>query len=110
MADEVIFSGFDDFSDLSDLEETVVSFCSEFKPLERSSLFVLVDDLTGAAFTECHVSAKTIIENGTTDVPLDPDESPEYRANREVATSHAAFETMQEDAVKGRKFSNIVCE
>lgn len=110
MADKVIFSGFAKDADISELEESVLAFCDEFDPLERSSIIVLIDDLTGAAFTECHISAQTIIDKGTTDVPLDPDQSPEYRANREVVTSHAAFETMQEDAVKGRKFSNIVCE
>jgi hypothetical protein len=110
MSDKVIFSGFADDADISELDESVLAFCNEFDPLERSSIIVMVDDLTGAAFTECHVSAHVIVEKGTTDVPLDPDQSPEYRANREVVTSHAAFETMQEDALNGRKFSNIVCE
>lgn len=110
MADEVIFSGFDDDVDLTELQEAVLDFCQQFDPLERSGIFVLTDALTGAAFTECHVRAEAIIANGTTDVPLDPDESPEYRANRDVVTSHAAFERMQEDAIGGRKFSNIVCE
>jgi hypothetical protein len=110
MSDSVIFSGFDEDANLADLEQTVLAFCKQFNPLERSSIFVLRDELTGAAFTECHVIAKTIVENGTTDVPLDPDESPEYRANRDVVTSHSAFERMQEDAIGGRKFSNIVCE
>ncbi len=108
MIDKVIFSGFDD--DVVDLNEVVLEFCDQFDPLERSGIIVLKDDLTGAAFTECHVSAEVITANGTTDVPLDPDESPEYRANRDVVTSHAAFERMREDAIGGRKFSNIVCE
>jgi hypothetical protein len=110
MADEVIFSGFDDAEDTTDLKEAVLNFCQLFDPLERSGIFVLEDELTGAAFTECHVKADAIVAHGTTDVPLDPDESPEYRANRDVVTSHAAFERMQEDAISGRKFSNIVCE
>lgn len=110
MSDEVVFSGFDEVADLTDLQEAVLAFCDQFDPLERSGIFVLKDALTGAAFTECHVKAVAIVANGTTDVPLDPDESPEYRANRDVVTSHAAFERMQEDAIGGRKFSNIVCE
>lgn len=108
--DGVVFSGFEDEMAGSDLEEAVLSFCEQFDPIEREAIVVLVDDLTGAAFTECHVSASLIVSKGTTDVPLDPDESPEYRANRDVATSHAAFEQMKDDALKGRKFSNIVCE
>jgi hypothetical protein len=109
MADKVIFHGFAQ-EDTSQLEDAVLQFCDQFDPLERRAIFVLKDDLTGAAFTECHVLAQAIIDAGTTDVPLDPDESPEYRANRDVVTSHAAFERMQEDAKGGRKFSNIVCE
>ncbi|MDQ0318962.1 hypothetical protein QO002_001100 [Pararhizobium capsulatum DSM 1112] len=54
--------------------------------------------------------ADQIITKGTTDVPLDPDEAPEYRTNRDGVYSHAAFERMQQDALLGRKFSNIVCE
>jgi hypothetical protein len=110
MPDDVIFSGFDDGADTTELQKAVLDFCEQFDPLERSGIFVLKDALTGAAFTECHVRAEPIISLGTTDVPLDPDESPEYRANRDVVTSHAAFERMQEDAIGGRKFSNIVCE
>ena len=71
---------------------------------------ILKDHFTGAAFTECHLQAKIIIEYGTTDVPLDPENAPEYRANRELATSHAAFERMKTDATEGRTFSNLVCE
>jgi hypothetical protein len=108
--DGVVFSGFEEEMAGSDIEDAVLSFCEDFDPLERGAIIVLVDDLTGAAFTECHVSAKLIVSKGTTDVPLDPDESPEYRANRNVATSHAAFEQMKDDALKKRKFSNIVCE
>jgi len=46
----------------------------------------------------------------TIDVPLDPDEQAEYRANREIAEDHAAYERMKSDALAGRAFSNIVAE
>jgi hypothetical protein len=110
LADKVEFFGFEDDQSGSELETAVLDFCAGFDPLERAGMVVLVDELTGAAFTECHILASKMISSGTTDVPLDPDESPEYRANREVVTSHSAFEQMKADAVLGRKFSNIVCE
>jgi len=110
LADRVIFAGFAAGADEAELEETVLAFCDQYDPLERSAIFVLRDGLTGAAFTECHIHADKIIANGTTDVPLDPDESSEYRANRDLVTSASAFQRMQEDAKSGRKFSNIVCE
>jgi hypothetical protein len=46
----------------------------------------------------------------TIDAPLDPDDQPEYRANRDIRLNHPAFERMKEDARKGRTFSNIVAE
>lgn len=107
---QITFSGFEDTFDTSEFGEAVKSFCQVFEPLEKDSMFVLRDDFNGAAFTECHVKAAAIIKHGTTDVPLDPEAAPEYRANRELVANHAAFEKMREDALEGRKFSNIVCE
>jgi hypothetical protein len=80
-------------------------------PLEPSEqLRLLVDKKTGAQFCECHVQAQTLVSLGTIDVPLDPDEQAEYRANREVKLNHPAFVRMKEDALQGRCFSNIVAE
>jgi hypothetical protein len=110
VTNNVKYFGFENSEVPAELEASVLEFCDTFDPLERTSMIVLVDDFTGAAFTECHVSASIICSLGTTDVPLDPDESPEYRANRDIVISHSAFEQMKSDAISGRKFSNIVCE
>ena len=93
-----------------EIEENVQAFIASMNPLEAHTLLILKDHFTAAAFTECHLQAEIIIEYGTTDVPLDPENAPEYRANRELATSHAAFERMKTDATEGRAFSNLVCE
>ena len=93
-----------------EIEESVQAFVASMNPLEADRLLILKDHFTGAAFTECHLRADVITECGTTDVPLDPENAPEYRANRELATSHAAFERMKSDATEGRVFSNLVCE
>ena len=110
MTDSVKYFGFEDDEVPTELETSISQFCMTFDPLERSSMIVLVDDFTGAAFTECHVTASMICNLGTTDVALDPDDSPEYRANRDIVISHSAFDQMKSDAKAGRKFSNIVCE
>ncbi len=86
-------------------------FASEFSPLEREeNLLLLTDKRTGAQYVECHVVGSKLVELATTDVPLDPDEQMEYRANREIVTNHEAFLKMKDDALKGRTFSNIVAE
>ncbi len=110
MADSAKYFGFEEDEVPAKLENDVLAFCDAFDPLERLALIVLIDDFTGAPFAECHVKASKICGLGTTDVPLDPDDSPEYRANRDIVTSHSAFEQMISDAIAGRKFSNIVCE
>jgi hypothetical protein len=47
---------------------------------------------------------------GTIDVPLDPEEQSDYRANRDIVLNNSAFHTMKEDAKQKRSFSNIVAE
>ena len=85
-------------------------FAKESEPLERPHLLLLRDQRTGATYVECHIRASKLIKLGTTDVPLDPEEQAEYRANRELVEDHVAFEQMKEDARLRRTFSNLVCE
>jgi len=86
-------------------------FVDEVKPLEeREHLYLLQDKKTGAWYCECHVHASDLVRLSTTDVPLDPEDQSEYRANREVVGNHHAFAKMKDDAADGRSFSNIVAE
>ncbi len=71
---------------------------------------VFMDERTSAWFCECHVAANKLVQFGTTDVPLDPEEQSEYRANRMIVEDAYAFKVMKDDAIKGRAFSNIVAE
>lgn len=90
------------------ITKLVAAFTSEFEPVEEP--LVLVDNRTGAHFCECYIRGEPLIDYSTIDVPLDPDEQPEYRANREIVTNAPAFAKMQDDALKRRTFSNIVAE
>lgn len=94
------------------LEDPLIrEFAASFSPLEGiEGLLKLTDKCTGAVFCECHILASTLAKLATTDVPLDPDEQPEYRANRDIRLNHKAFTQMKADAEKGRAFSNIVAE
>jgi hypothetical protein len=85
-------------------------FLAQFSPLENPHVLLLVDHRTGALYCECHIFASNLIELGTIDVPLDPDEQPEYRANREIVENAPAYARMIEDAKLGRTFSNLVAE
>ena len=95
----------------SEAQKNLEEFATEFVPLESSeSLLLLLDKRTGASFCECHIKGSTLVNLGTIDAPLDPEDQPDYRANREIRLNHPAFLKMKEDARKGRAFSNIVSE
>lgn len=100
----------EDGLDFTELEDDIAQFVELFAPLEKNSLTLLKDHRTQAVFVECHILASKITSLGTTDVPLDAEESAGYRANRDVVADHAAFEQMRSDALEGRRFSNIVAE
>jgi hypothetical protein len=85
-------------------------FTAACEPLESGdNLLRLTDARTGAHYCECQIKGSKLIANGTTDVPLDPEE-PDYRANREIVEDDVAFQRMRDDAKQKRSFSNIVCE
>jgi hypothetical protein len=94
-----------------DFEELQQALIADLQPLEAADkLIVLTDNRTGARYCECHVRANKIVSLGTIDVPLDPDEQSDYRANREMVENAPAFGRMKDDAKKRRSFSNIVAE
>lgn len=94
----------------TEILDLLLDFATVSDPLERSHLCLLKDMRTGAAYVECHIRANKVTELGTVDVPLDPEEQAEYRANRDLVEDHVAFEQMKEDALHRRTFSNLVCE
>lgn len=96
--------------DLEEIREDIEEFCEEFEPLETDRLILLRDKRTGAILTECHINASKLVSLATTDGSLDPDDSSNYRSNRDLVSDHAAFQQMKIDAVEGRRFSNIVAE
>ena len=92
-------------------ENLLQDFAREFQPLETlDQLLELIDSRTGARYCECHIKGSKLVSHGTIDVPLDPEEQPDYRANREIVLNSSAYQTMIEDAKRGRSFSNIVGE
>ena len=93
------------------VEDLLKEFVAECHPLEsQDKLSLLSDARTGARYCECHINGGVLITLGTTDVPLDPDEQSEYRANRDIDEGSVAFQKMREDAKQQRSFSNIVVE
>jgi hypothetical protein len=95
---------------LPDLTEVLEDFFDSCSPLESDAVYLLLDARTNARYTECHIRASTLVRLSTIDVPLDPEEQPDYRANREIVEDAVAYQAMKDDAIHGRSFSNIVAE
>jgi hypothetical protein len=69
------------------VDSLVEAFLTRFSHLEANDVFhVFVDARTNARYYEWHIPASKLVPLSTTDVPLDPDEQSEYRANREIVT------------------------
>lgn len=92
------------------LQPDIETFVELFRPLEADCLYVLVDRKIDAVFVECHILASKFLASSTIDVPLDPDEQSEYRANRDIVANNPLFLRMIDDAQNRRSFSNIVTE
>jgi hypothetical protein len=101
---------FETDEDTSELEGSVALFVGSLDPIEKENLLLFKDECTGAIYAECHLAADTMLKYSTDDVPLDPEGAGEYRANRALVDDHAAYKQMESDALKGRSFSNFVCE
>lgn len=93
-----------------EMHEMIDDFVRTCNPVDAMPLLVVQDKATGAHFIEAHIPAQKLVATATIDVPLDPDEQAEYRANRGVLEDHSAFARMKEDANNSRTFSNLVGE
>ncbi len=93
-----------------EVKELITNFLDIFDIQEKEHLTIHTDNKTLAFYIECHIKARDICTKGTIDVPLDPENQSDYRANREVVENNTAYSKMVEDAENKRVFSNIVAE
>ena len=91
------------------IQGKVEEFVRKCRPIEKT-IYVFTDARTGAYYSESHISAQDLVRLCTIDVPLDPEEQSDYRANRDIVEDNVAFEQMKADSDEGRTFSNIVAE
>ena len=75
------------FSGVVSVDGLVTEFFEACQPLEKDDVvYVFVDARTGARFCECHILALKPPPLATVDVPIDPEQQEEYRANRDLVT------------------------
>lgn len=97
----------------SDVVGKAEEFLEQFQPLEqtrRLPLLLFFDAKSGAFYLICHLAARSLVEKTDLNAVLDPDESVDYKLNRELYTDTYAYQLMKSDAEQGRSFEDIVIE
>lgn len=95
------------------VQNKIGDFTRKLTPLEASlglPLVLLLDLKSGAYYVTCHLTGETITTKCDIDAVLDPDESDDYKLNRDIYTDTYAYKMMQQDATKQRSFEDIVAE
>ncbi|OGH07920.1 MAG: hypothetical protein A2171_02010 [Candidatus Levybacteria bacterium RBG_13_35_9] len=88
-------------------------FIKVFQTLEGTNgvpLFLMLDKRSKAFYINCHLDAKIIVSKADLDAVLDPTESEDYKLNREIYTDTYAYRLMEDDALSGRSFEDLVVE
>lgn len=88
------------------------AFVKAFDPAERVlGPLLLLQDAKGAAhYLLCHLPSSVVVANADTDAVLDPTDGDEYKLNRDIYTDTYAYRMMEQDALAGRSFEDIVVE
>jgi hypothetical protein len=93
--------------------EKAEKFLRSFKPIELDNgvtPLLHLDQKSNAYYVVCHLPAHVIVAKADTDAVLDPDESDEYKFNRNIYTDTFAYKLMERDAGQRRSFEDIVVE
>ena len=80
--------------------EKAKELVDKYKPYEVESgipLLLLFDHKSGAFYTICHLRADIIVSKSDVDATLEPDESEDYKLNREIYTDNYAFHLSNND-------------
>lgn len=88
-------------------------FLKNFKTFEEKNgikLLLLLDRRSEAFYLNCHLNSKALVSKTDLDAVLDPSESEDYKLNRGIYTDTYAYRLMQNDALKGRSFEDLVVE
>ena len=89
-------------------------FLAVFEPHELNNgaqLILYFDEKSTAYYFCCHLEGRILASKADLEASLDPNEEDDiYKLNRDVAEDEAAFRGMEEDALKGRSFEDMVME
>jgi len=73
-------------------------------------LVLWYDERSKAFYCNCHVTGRVLASLADLEAVLDPEESEDYKLNRELYLDNYAYRLMEADAKRGRSFEDIVTE
>jgi len=91
------------------------NFLNAFQPHEGkmgTKLVLYFDEKSKAYYLMCHLDGKVLGQNCDLEASLDANEEEDeiYKLNREITEDQAAYKLMEEDALNGRSFEDLVLE
>ena len=94
--------------------EKVNKFLDEFEPYETknaSKLILYLDKKSKSYYLICHIEAQALVPSCDLDASLNGNDEDEiYKLNRDITEDEAAYIEMENDAIFGRSFEDIVIE
>lgn len=103
-----------ELSPKQDIVRTIEDFLNAFQPHEVKmgiKLLLYFDEKSKAYYLVCHLDGKVLAQHCDLEASLDADEDDEiYKLNREITEDQAAYKLMEEDALNGRSFEDMVLE
>lgn len=94
--------------------KSIDNFLNAFQPHEvkmGTKLPLYFDERSKAHYLVCHLDGKVLAQHCDSEASLDADEDDEiYKLNREITEDQAAYKLMEEDALNGRSFEDLVLE
>lgn len=94
--------------------KAIDDFLNTFQPHEvkmGTKLLLYFDEKSEAYYLMCHLDGKILAQHCDLEASLDADEDDEiYKLNREITEDQAAYKLMEEDALSGRSFEDLVLE
>ncbi len=97
----------------SEVINKLKEFLDKFRSLEAQNdipILILFDNRSEAFYLLCHLESKALASKSDLDAVLDPEESEDYKLNRNIYRDNYAYKLMESDSLAGRSFEDLVVE
>jgi len=107
----VIPQGLAPAEEIVKMASAFIETISPYEIKNGPALVLYLDEKSQAYYLVCHVDANTLVSRCDLQASLEgSDEDEIYKLNRDITEDKAAFKAMEEDAINGRSFEDMVVE